>query len=156
MRWGGAAMNNWVWMKCFSDDYTFYKYLVTPQIKSVKKSCVYPHNSLPPTRSGSGQLRYLLFSLPVRLLFCQNSTNILLTLLSQWCVWREREWEPRGRINQPLFRASPVFVPSPCCKVYLSFCSSSWFLTLILHSTIIGFVHIQPLCDFAIQTSSWT
>ncbi len=24
-------------MKCFSDDYTFYKYLVTPQIKSVNK-----------------------------------------------------------------------------------------------------------------------
>ncbi len=99
-------------MKCYSDDDTFYKILVTPQIKSVKKSCVYPHNSLPPTQSTSrtswlwavraakAVVVYPLFSLLVRLLICQNSTNILLTLLSECLEGRGIE-SREARITNP-------------------------------------------------------
>ena len=68
VRWGGAAMNNWVWMKCYSDDDTFlHKILVTPQFNkkcekklriSTQFSASHTHTA-PHARPGSGGLQQL-------------------------------------------------------------------------------------------------
>ncbi len=114
MRWGGAAMNNWDWMKCYSDDDTFYKILVTPQIKSVKKKL---RISTQFSASHTVHLTHVLAlgcacsksCSSISPLFTAGASPNLpkfykyFTHSTLWVFGGERDWEPRGKNNQPLY-----------------------------------------------------